>query len=309
MGTVTVVFSSSDGYVMLLGVALCSLFENKKGNYSVSVFVIDGGISEKNKDRLRVLERRYGFTITYVIPDEKLFEEVPTANWPVENYYRIALARLLPRACRKVIWLDADVIVRGNIAELFTIDLTGNIAGAVADHFQDLRRDHLKKLCESVRAFKAPEKPAYFNSGMLLVDLDLWRKHEIEKKLFTFIRENPDKLLFAEQDALNVVLLGYCKSLPARYNLLAEHASAESDPHPLIVHFVGGGKPWYVFSALPYQREYVYYANKTPWKNEKYKKIMDVHFAKKYHIYPLVWRAWIAYKKIKRYFDSSGKTG
>ena len=96
------------------------------------------------------------------------------------------------------------------------------------------------------------------------------------------------------------------KELSPKYHLLIEQVAAgqgdgRSCPDPLIVHFVGGGKPWYLLSALPYQPEYVYYANKTPWRKEKYRKLMDVYFAKKYHIYPLAWGVWLVYKKLKSF--------
>src|SRR3989344_3795219 len=309
MATAAVVFSSSDQYAMLLGVALCSLFENKKGDYPVGVFVIDGGISAENKERLGILEKRYKFAITYVTPDGRLFKEIPiprlsqTAYFlPIEVYYRIAVARILPPTYRKAIYLDCDVVVRGDITELFNVDLAGKTAGVVADCFQDERRNHLKKLCESIPALGTPEELMYFNSGVLLIDLDLWRKRGIEEKLFKFIRENPGKLWAADQDALNIVLPGDYRQLSAKYNLIAEDPRQKNEKNPVIVHFAGGSKPWYLLSALPYQPDYVYYANKTPWKNRKYRKFMDVPFAKKYHLYPVVWRMWTAYKKVKRYF-------
>ena len=312
MKTVAVVFASSDNYAMLLGVALCSIFENKKGNYHVSVYVIDAGISAKNKERLKVLEKRYGFAINYILPDKKLFENIPIGDLstryylPIEVYYRTAIARLIPADCRKLIYLDVDVIVRGDIAELFNISLDGKTVGAVADCFQDLRREHLRKLCRSVQLLEEPEKLMYFNSGVILIDLDLWRKRGIEEKLLNFIRENPDKLWFADQDALNVVFLNDCKELAIKYNFIAaaivEEAYEHNEPDPFIIHFAAGGKPWYILSALPYRSEYMYYVGKTPWRNKKYRKPMDIYFAKKYHIYFVMWTVWSAYKKIKKYF-------
>lgn len=307
MEKLTIIFSSNDKYAMLLGVALCSIFENKKGNYSVSVYVIDAGISAKNKEWLGVLEKRYGFAISYILPDKKLFDSIPINNLstryylPIEVYYRIAIASLLPADCRKLIYLDVDVIVRGDLAALFNISLDGKTVGAVADCHPKEKMEHLKKMLASIRSPEMPRECIYFNSGALLIDLDLWRKRGIEEKLFRCIQENPDKLWYHDQDALNIVLLGDCKKLPAKYNLLTEHVNKQNERNPLVVHFVGGGKPWYILSALPYQPEYVYYVNKTPWKNRKYRKLMDVYFAKKYHLYPIVWRAWIAYKKLRTF--------
>ncbi|MEY4731165.1 MAG: hypothetical protein RL681_111 [Candidatus Parcubacteria bacterium] len=304
--TVAVVFSSDDTYAMLLGVALCSLFENKKGDYPIHVFVIDGGISAKNKERLGILKKRYNFAITYVIPDKRLFASIPVVHLPLEAYYRIAIGRMIPSTYRRAVYLDCDVIVRKDIIELFTADLAGKTVGAVADCLQDVRKRHLEKLCRSIALLEIPEKLTYFNSGVLLIDMERWREREIEEKLFAFICRHPE-LWAADQDALNIVLLGDRTILAATYNLLAEFAHEQNEKDPLIVHFVGGGKPWYLLSALPYQSEYVRYANKTPWKKEKYRKLMDVPFAKKYHLYPIVWSLWTAYKKTKGYFSAGSR--
>lgn len=303
--TVTIVFSANDNYAMLAGIALCSVFENKKGDYPIQVFILDGGISARNKERLRVLEKRYGFSINYIFPDRKLFEGVLAANanaeaeWPIEAYYRIAVASILPDSCRRAIYLDCDVMVRGDIKELFDADLGGKTLGGVVNGEVDSLRKHFKELCESV-SLALPEGAEYFNSGVLLIDLDRWRERDTEKKLFQFMRKNYDKVWYPDNDALNTVLFEDWKRLPTKYNLLAEFAFQREDDEPLVIHFAGGGKPWYLFSALPYQPEYVRYANKTPWRNEKYRKLMDVPFAKKYHFYPFVWTIWVAYKKIKK---------
>ena len=67
-------FACDDNYSMILGTALCSFFEN---NGDANVYVLDGGISARNKKRLEVLENRYKFTINYIIPDASLFKGLP----------------------------------------------------------------------------------------------------------------------------------------------------------------------------------------------------------------------------------------
>ncbi len=306
MESITIIFSANDSFAMLLGVILCSIFENKKGDYGINVYVIDGGISEKNKERLGVLENRYGFKINYIIPDKKIFDDVLSAGseikLPIETYYRAAVGSMIPQSCRKVLYLDIDAVVRGDIKELFDVSLDGKTIGAVADCFPNDRREHLKELCAEIPSSKILPDTFYFNAGVLSIDLDRWRERGVEEKLFKFMRERSGKLFYHDQDALNVVLLGDCKILPVKYNMIAELAGNYDEKNPLVVHYGGGGKPWYILSALPYRQDYIYYANKTPWKNIKYRKLMDVHFAKRYHIYTLTWGIWTMYKKFKKLF-------
>jgi lipopolysaccharide biosynthesis glycosyltransferase len=303
MEPVTVVFSSNDSHALLLGVALCSLFENKKGDYPVRVFVLDGGISEKNKKRLSILEDRYSFRITYMVPDSRLFAEIANSR-PIAAYYRIAIGYLLPPDCHKAIYLDCDVIVRGDIAELFGISLEGKTVGAVPDQPQSERRAHLEKMCEDLSLVTVPHNAVYFNSGVLMIDVDRWRTRDVERKLFAFIREHPDKLCFDDQDPLNVIFIDDRKTLPAKFNFVPVGPAIKDDP--VVIHFAGGIKPWYFLSALPYQREYLHYVNLTPWKYRKYRKPVDTFFAKKYHFYPVAWWAWCTYKKIRCMMRRSG---
>ena len=191
---VTIVFSSDNNHAMLLGVVLCSLFENKRGDYAMNVFVLDGGISDMNKARMKELEDTYHFSITYAVPDAAWFEGISTDARPIAAYYRAAIDRLVPATCKRAVYLDCDILIEGDIKELFEFDLEGKTAGAVADHPQGERREYLKKL--------SGLDGDYFNSGVLLIDLDLWRQKEIGKKLFSFIRANPDKLFFADRRSI-----------------------------------------------------------------------------------------------------------
>ncbi len=295
---VTVVFSANDNHAMLLGVALCSLFENKKGDYPIRIFVMDGGISMKNKARLRELEQRYHFAIEYVVPDAKLFEGISTEWRPIPAYYRVAIGRTLPADCHKALYMDCDIVVKGDIAELFHENLEGKTIAAVPDYYQEFWKEKLVGMCQEL-SVPMPQEFFYFNSGVMLIDLERWRTLDIESKLFAFIRANPDKLWVADQHPLNVVLIGDCTALPAKYNFDPAPTNLHRLREPFIIHFSGGTKPWYRLSALEFRDEYIRYADMTPWKHEKYRKFMDVPFAKKYHIYPLMWGIWSFYKKLR----------
>ena len=303
---VAIIFSSNDYFAQLLGVALCSMFENRKGDYPIDIYVIDAGISSANKEKLSVLEKRYGFAIHYLIPNKERFAAIPVDKpaahsfyLPIAAYYRLAMASMLPSTCRRILYMDVDVAIRGDIAEFFYQDLSGKTMGAIADCFPEKRLEHLRSICRSVGIAAWPKDVFYFNSGVLLIDLDRWRKLNIEEKLFAFISEHWGKFPYHDQDTLDVVLLGDCKEFSAKYNFLTEIADQQIEADPLIIHYVGGGKPWYFLSALPWRSVYLHYIKKTPWKSERYRKFMDIYFAKKYHLYGLASRVWSTYKKIK----------
>jgi lipopolysaccharide biosynthesis glycosyltransferase len=292
---VSVVFASDDNYAFFLGTALCSLFENKKGDYQISIFVIDGGITTENKRNLSILEERYSFRITYVVPDAKLFRGFPTDIWPIAAYYRIVIAQLLPPNIEKVIYLDCDLIIRGDIQELFLCGLDSHAIGAAVSN-PDYTMDQ----------FGVSEKGLCFNSGVLVINTTLWRKGGIEKKLLDFINKNAHKLRFPDNDTLNMILSGNYRRLSDKYNFIPL-VTRPSGENPLVVHFAGE-KPWYRFSELPYQKDYLKYLDKTPWRKQKFRRFMDVPFAEKIHIYPVAWWGWNLFKRTKRLLISNKGT-
>ena len=120
---------------------------------------------------------------------------------------------------------------------------------------------------------------------------DYWRKHNVACRLVEFIRQHPEKCLFPDQDALNVVLHGTVKYLPYGYNFqdlwytrdyqwIRLHASKFKEverwkEHPVVVHFAGGGKPWKKDCNHPFTAYYLECLAKTKWTVACYKKVRE----------------------------------
>ncbi|MCL5733621.1 MAG: glycosyltransferase family 8 protein [Patescibacteria group bacterium] len=268
-GVINIVFSSDDNYAPLLGIALCSLFENKKVDRRIKIFIIDSDISSKNKGYLKILANKYNFFIDYIKPDNKFFTGLPDSSWPLAAYHRIIVARLIPSEVKKLIYLDCDIMIKKDLSDLFFTDLEGKILGAVPDPAANN---------ESRKRLGIPEEIDYFNSGVLLIDLDLWKKNKTEQKILDFMFKNKEKLKYPDNDALNAVLFNDWLRLPEKYNAFLY--SKINDPS--IIHFTSE-KPWYYLSADQYQKEYLAYVSRTPWRDHWFRKLLAPSFAKKYH--------------------------
>ena len=85
-------------------------------------------------------------------------------------------------------------------------------------------------------------KNDYFNAGILLIDLDKWRKQDIGRQCFDFIRKNPEKIIVYDQDALNGVFCGNWKKLNDRFNIMTQNKKTVFDP--VIIHYNTWAKPW-----------------------------------------------------------------
>lgn len=181
------------------------------------------------------------------------------------TYYRILIPQLLDKNIGKVIYLDSDMIICKDIWQLWLQDIHSHAIGAVVDLQGEDRMDELK----------IPNTFSYFNAGLLIINLHYWRENNISDKVIAFIEENPDKLKYWDQDALNAVLYDKCFYLPYQWNVQtnAYQVSGLEDSikvavkEPFIVHYTTASKPWHISNKHPLKEKYHFFLEKTPYKN------------------------------------------
>ncbi len=284
MKQLSIIFSSDNNYAQHLGVAICSLFENNNAK-KITIYVIDGGINDENLKKLSAIEDRYNFKINYLHANKDVFKKAYLSNYLTEAaYYRISIGELLPDNIDRVLYLDCDVIIKGNIESIFlqTFDnhivLAGNDPGIYEYKHLSIksRRD-------------------YFNSGVMYIDLKKWRNEKIGQKCIEFINKNPEKIILHDQDVLNAALINKWKRLHPKYNVLSDfydHRGAdiftkteilEATQNPVILHFNTFKKPWDFLCHHPMKSEYRKYLSFTPWANYKASMPSMIGFAKYYY--------------------------
>lgn len=261
MKSINIIFSSDNNYAQHLGVVLCSIFENKSKNYFINVYFIDGGISQENKDKLNILEIKYSFKIKYLYLQIENYKDLFISDHITQAaYYRILIPNLIDEKISKILYLDCDLVVEGDLIELFEMNISNYFIGAVEENVIGLKQNLGMK-----------EETPYFNSGVMLINLKKWREFNISNITITFIRENPQKIKLWDQDALNAVLAGKCLILPKQFNLLtSEIENISNINNPVIIHFSSHIKPWLFNGRNPFDDNYFYYLNMTPWSNKIY---------------------------------------
>jgi lipopolysaccharide biosynthesis glycosyltransferase len=105
----------------------------------------------------------------------------------------------------------------------------------------------------------------YFNSGVMLMNLDYWREHRIAEKALAFANEHPEALVASDQCAINAVLHGRVKYLDPKWNCTLSNAKKYNAANPVIVHYTGRRKPWDEAWRQPYGIYYANYSQSTPW--------------------------------------------
>jgi lipopolysaccharide biosynthesis glycosyltransferase len=174
-------------------------------------------------------------------------------------YLRLLLPDLLPEA-QQIVYLDVDLVVRRNLAELFGIELGDAPLAAVRDAFLPTLRSAVPN-CGQERSHELGDLP-YFNSGVMVINADVWRTKLIGARAIEMIRRWKPTLTWLDQDALNIVTAGQWIELDRRWNVfsitdqprgsipyhvaadksMAEQVRLERESY--VLHFVGPRKPW-----------------------------------------------------------------
>jgi len=271
--TVVVAATVDAAHLDYLAVAVRSALDGLAQGWKLRLFVLEYGVDSETK---RQFERRF----ERLSADERLEIEwrrrdleMIRGRWPgavgggVVLYYRLYLGEILPETVDRVLFLDADVLVTGDLSELWRSPFEGAIVQAVPDAYA--HELHLPRL----RALDLPEDAApdstsgYFNAGVLLFDLARWREVQGSAKATSLMWTHGANLQGRDQDALNLVLAGRWKPLSIAWNFheLPERLASwrapaddavslrEAARDPRIIHFIGC-KPW-AGDCLHYGRE------------------------------------------------------
>lgn len=253
-----IVTASNDIYARHLGVMLTSLMENNQNRSKLDIYILDSDISDFNKTRLERIVNKYNRNVSFMKVDEKTVKSLEINQPYLDRFsiaatYRILIPDLLKPDLSKALYLDCDLIIEGDIHELWDTDISNYyLAGVNEMQFMN------KRLAKEVTGnLPLGGNSAYFNSGVLLLNLDKWREYEVSKQLVNFMQDYPEKLVYVEQDALNVVLDGKWLNLNPKWNYMIHHKK-KPPVDPIIIHYSGNKKPWN-HDRLPYRENYIKY--------------------------------------------------
>lgn len=280
-----IVLATDDLFAQHCAVAMQSVIDH---NEDVEFYILTEGLTEENVCRLRSVTGSCPLYVCKVDSDAlKGFPmpDVKTEKISIATYYRLFITQLLPASVSKVLYLDCDLVVRGSLCELWETDMTGKALAAV--HYPDCPT--MTKNCK--RLGIAPKRPndqttkrltsGYFNAGVLLMNLDYWRTHDLPQRYFDFIAEGRYPLRQRDQDVLNAVTCAECASLPWKYNVMGneletikeivigkqlEYVESLEKVEPVIVHFSFRLKPWEFGCRNPYKKDYRSTLKRTPWR-------------------------------------------
>jgi lipopolysaccharide biosynthesis glycosyltransferase len=270
-GTVktNIVFATDNRYVPHLATALCSLFENNR-DLSIDAYILHADVDQASLDKLSGLAGRYGQNLIDLrVAQGDVEGLVTTFHFTLANYFRLFIPEKVP--FERALYLDSDVVVNGSIRDLYMTELGDYYLAAVCEaHFN--RHAQLEM----------SEDALYFNSGVMVMNLEKWRSDRVKERVIEFVKRKPEAITFVDQCGTNAVVNGHWKAVHPRYNLQSSFLDegypsrftspyppeelAEAISHPVIIHYTGSAKPWVFRRPHRYRDLYWHYSRKTPFK-------------------------------------------
>lgn len=236
---INVVFAINSGYVRQLIISVHSLAKHNQES-TFQVFVLSSGLERSEEETIyKATKQHKNINVIFRKVDKARFKNLRLSieYITVETYYRYLIPEVLP-SVNKVIYLDADILVKGSIGELWDKDLGDNYIGGVEDSY--IQDEGYKK------QINFDENDLYINAGVIVMNLDLIRRDNKVVELFDNTEKWHDKVAYQDQDIINMTFKSKIKRLDGKYNFTSRDSIKYVDRYndARILHFTGPEKPW-----------------------------------------------------------------
>ena len=239
-----------ENYIKQMKVLMTSIYINNPCEV-FNVYLIHSGISNEKLDALENDLAKFSYKFFPIKASDDLFSSAKTTDrYPKEMYFRLLAGKLLPENLSKILYIDPDILVINPLTNLWNIDISDYLFAAAS---------HTGKtdMANNVNKIRLGTDTDYYNSGLLLINLDKARKEIVAEEIFSYADENYKNLLLPDQDIFNALYGDRVLPLDdAVYNYDARNYSSyllrskgEEDlewvmENTVILHFCGRDKPW-----------------------------------------------------------------
>lgn len=293
-----IVCAADSGYVQHCSVMLIFFFENNPGEEH-AVYLLTEGLDLDDLDFIQKIVHSYNGHFFYCQVDFKFLEKCPiksTDHLSIATYNRLFMADLLPADVNKVLYLDCDIIVNQSIKELWETPLRDNFVVAAFEERGCCAEDVYERL-------DYDSKYGYFNAGVLLVNLDYWRTHNMTQAFIEYIEHNFEKLRAHDQDVLNAFFYDKSVHISLAWNVefifyyygIIKKFGFDRDlrfilRHPKILHFTWKPKPWETSCQHPFRINYYRYLKKIKKNPLSFRDTLRALWDKYYFCFLIKWK-------------------
>jgi len=263
MKTIPIFFASNDKYVPYLDVAILSIMEHASKENRYEITILKSDISDENQKKLKK-HNRENFQINFfdvkevIEPVRKTLPDM--FYYTLAAYYRLFIETAFPQY-DKVIYLDCDIVVKADIAELYDQEIGDNLIAGVCEQ-NTWRSPEFTYYVDNMLGI---DPKTYFNSGVMLMNLKEFRKFGVQKRFLDMLVKYNFDCLAPDQEYLNVICHDRVKYLPNGWN-------KQSFPEPpegelKICHYALANKPWHYSDTINGQYFWEY-AKKSEFYND-----------------------------------------
>ena len=270
---------SNEKLAPMFGVVVTSIGINVTSD-DVMMYLLHNGLKRSTVKRLQKIADRYNVGLKFLEIDLEILKDCPVDEkihyGNIMMYARLLLPSKLPNL-DKVIYLDCDLVVCKDLKSLWETDVN-DVAVTMAPDLLYQDKATLSRLGINNN---------YLNSGVIVMNLDYWRKHDVMKRLLAYISDKGNELIYNDQDSLNAILHDERRQLPVKYNVTPHYFLKNPDNYPkemheeirdarinpIIFHFLGKIKPWSLGCYLPGKELFMKYQKASGWRHftiEKY---------------------------------------
>ena len=212
MQAIHIAFCVGGNYIPYVTVSIKSIVENHR-NGTICIHILTNRLSKKLRGRLSDVVSAYSnVRLEIHLVDDYALTGLKTGAWTIYTWYRLLLPEILPDDVKKVLYLDADTLIMADLSELAALDMTDRSIAAVLDPMSFTEKTF-------VRCGYDAEK-LYVCAGVMLMNLDYWRKHRLMEKIIEWSRMHADDLEYPDQDAINYACRDSKIVLPFRFGIL-----------------------------------------------------------------------------------------
>lgn len=246
-----ILFAVDRGYLEQLKTCVHSVLRSG-GAEKYEFYILHSDLDERDQRNIKEWSEGRKAVFHFTEVDPVIFSAFPeTDRYPVQIYYRIFAAMILPKELDRILYLDADTVVINSLRELYDMDFEG--------HFY-LACTHVRSFLNKVNKVRLDAKGeiAYVNTGMLLMNLKELREKQTVKEVLHYVEKRKNVFILPDQDIISALYGEKIRLLPSEiYNLsdriLAFH---NADPrnekidaewvriHTVVIHYCGKKKPW-----------------------------------------------------------------
>lgn len=264
---IPIFFTIDDTYAPYISVAINSIIENASKNYNYKIIIIYQKLNKENIKKISSLEKK-NFEIEFVYMEDTL----QSITDRVENKLRcdyftltIFFRLFIPEMFKeydKGIYIDSDVVVPGDISEMYNLDLKDNLIGACPDHSVVDIPEIIKYMENAIGV----DKHQYINSGVLLMNLKKMREVRFGQKFLDLLNKYHFNCIAPDQDYLNAMCNGKILYLDECWDAMPIEGKPELE-NPKLIHYNLFSKPW-CYDNIPYGDYFWKYAKNSGFYEE-----------------------------------------